>query len=112
MVGLIELGVPQQGMQLGSTMLPTSLTGPAPAVSARQLADFRLPGGEDDAAQDRMRSALSTLWGDQSSAAGQAARSALQVSATMTSLAKDAKPVHGAKYPMVIWATRWPPAPG
>ena len=98
MVGLIEPGVPQQGLQLGSTMLPTALTGPAPAVSARQLADFRLPGGDDDAAQDRMRAALSTLWGDQSNATGQAARSAMQVSATMTSLAKDAKPANGA-YP-------------
>ena len=99
MVGLIEPGVPQQGLQLGSTMLPTALTGPAPAVSARQLADFRLPSGDDDAAQDRMRAALSTLWGDQSNAIGQAARSAMQVSATMTSLAKDVKPANGANYP-------------
>ena len=62
-------------------------------------ADFRLPGGDEDAAQDRMRSALTTLWGEQGSATGKAARAALEVSATMTSLAKDAEPANGAKYP-------------
>ena len=46
-----------------------------------------------------MRAALSTLWGGQSNATGQAARSAMQVSATMTSLARDAKPANGANYP-------------
>ena len=99
MIGLTPEDVPQEGMQLGGTMLPTALVGPASAVSARQLADFRLPGGDEDAAQDRMRSALTTLWGEQSSATGKAARSALEVSATMTSLAKDADPANGAKYP-------------
>ena len=62
MIGLTPEDAPQEGMQLGSTMLPTSLVGPAEAISARQLADFRLPGGEDKQAQARMRSALTALW--------------------------------------------------
>ena len=61
MVGLIEPGVPQQGLQLGSTMLPTALTGLPPAVSARQLADFRLPGGDDDAARPDARRVVYAL---------------------------------------------------
>ena len=39
--------------------------GPAEAISARQLADFRLPGGDDKMAQARMRRALTALWGKQ-----------------------------------------------
>ena len=58
MIGLTPEDVPQEGMQLGNTMLPTSLVGPAEAISARQLADFRLPGGDDKMAQARMRRAL------------------------------------------------------
>ena len=99
MIGLTPEDVPQEGLQLGRTMLPTALVGPASAVSARQLSDFRLPGGDEDAAQVRMRGALSTLWGGQSSATAKAAQAALKVSATMSSLAKDAKPANGAKYP-------------
>ena len=99
MIGLTPEDVPQEGLQLGRTMLPTALVGPASAVSARQLSDFRLPGGDEDAAQVRMRGALSTLWGGQSSATAKGAQAALKVSATMSSLAKDAKPANGAKYP-------------
>ncbi len=90
--------MPQQGLQLGNTMLPTVAGRPAAAVSARQLADFRLPGGDDEPAQDRMRRALSTLWGEQSTAPGRRPVGA-GGSATMTSLAKDAKPANGANYP-------------
>lgn len=99
MIGLTKEDVPQEGMQLGNTMLPTSLVGPAEAISARQLADFRLPGGDDKAAQARMRDALTALWGKQATPTGKAAKAALDVSKTMTSLAKDAKPANGAKYP-------------
>ena len=99
MIGLTTEDAPQEGLQLGRTMLPTALVGPASAVSARQLSDFRLPGGDEDAAQARMREALTTLWGGQRSATGKAAKAALDVSATMSSLAKDGKPANGAKYP-------------
>jgi uncharacterized protein (DUF1501 family) len=99
MIGLTAEDAPQEGLQLGRTMLPTALVGPASAVSARQLSDFRLPGGDEDAAQARMREALSTLWGGQRSATGKAAQAALDVSATMSSLAKDVKPANGATYP-------------
>src|SRR5918997_530308 len=38
--------VVQEGMHIGGNLLPTSLVGPASAVSTRQLADLRLPGGD------------------------------------------------------------------
>ena len=99
MIGLIQPDVVQEGMQIGSTLLPTSMAGPASAVAARQLADLKLPGGDKDAEQDRMRGALSAMWGKQTSVTGKAARAALQVSKTMAGLATDAPPANGAKYP-------------
>ena len=109
MIGLTPEDVPQEGMQLGNTMLPTSLVGPAEAISARQLADFRLPGGDDKMAQARMRRALTALWGKQATPTGKAAQAALDVSATMTSLAKDAKPANGASIRTAI--SGWPSPP-
>ena len=91
--------VVQEGIHLGSNVLPTSLVGPAAAVSTRQLADLRLPGGEDAASQQRMCSALSAMWAGQTSVTGKAARAALQVTDTMRSLTKDAAPANRATYP-------------
>jgi uncharacterized protein (DUF1501 family) len=99
MVGLTQPQVPQQGMQIGSTLLPTSLVGPASAVSARQLSGLKLPGGDEDAQQNRMRTALSTMWAGQTTVTGKAAKAALQVSKTMAKVAKDVPPANGAKYP-------------
>jgi uncharacterized protein (DUF1501 family) len=99
MIGGIQPDLPQEGMQLGSAMLPTSLVGPASAISTHQLSDLKLPGGTTAAEQARARSALATMWAKQSSATGKAARAALQVSKTMAGLAKDAPVGNGAAYP-------------
>ena len=100
MIGNLPPGdVPQEGMHIGGNLLPTSLVGPASAVSTRQLADLRLPGGEDAASQKRMRSALSVMWSSQTSPTGKAAKAALAVTDTMRSLTKDAAPANGATYP-------------
>ena len=99
MIGLIQPDEVQEGMQIGSTLLPTSMVGPASAVSARRLVDLKLPGGAKEAEQDRMRTALSTMWGKQASVTGKAARAALQVSVTMAGVAKEAPPANGAEYP-------------
>jgi uncharacterized protein (DUF1501 family) len=99
MIGRIQPDVAQEGMQIGSPLLPTSLVGPASAVSTRQLSDLKLPGGSTAAEQNRTRAALSTMWGKQASVTGKAARAALQVSKTMAGLAKEAAPANGATYP-------------
>jgi uncharacterized protein (DUF1501 family) len=100
MIGnLSPADVVQEGMHIGGNLLPTSLVGPASAVSTRQLADLRLPGGDDEASQRRMRSALSTMWSKQTSVTGKAAKAAIAVTDTMKSLRKDAAPANGAKYP-------------
>lgn len=91
--------VAQEGLHLGSNMLPTALVGPASAVSTRQLSDLKLPGGGEAAEQDRMRKALTAMWGKQTSVTGRAAQSALKVTKTMKSLTKEAKPTNGATYP-------------
>ena len=100
MIGNLQpADVVQEGMHIGGNLLPTSLAGPASAVSTRQLADLRLPGGEDEASQKRMRSALAAMWSGQTSVTGKAAKAALAVTDTMKSLRKDAAPANGAKYP-------------
>ena len=43
MIGLTPEDVPQEGLQLGRTMLPTALVGPASAVSALQLSTSGCP---------------------------------------------------------------------
>ena len=91
--------VAQEGLHLGGNLLPTSLVGPASAVSTRQLIDLKLPGGNEDAEQARMRSALSAMWAGQTSVTGKAAQAALKVTQTMRSLAKEAKPANGVTYP-------------
>lgn len=91
--------VAQEGFHLGSNLLPTSLVGPASAVSTRQLSDLRLPGGGEDVEQARMRKALTAMWGKQKSGTGRAAQAALRVTGSMRKLTKDAPPANGAKYP-------------
>ena len=99
MIGNLQPDVVQEGMHIGGNLLPTSLVGPASAVATSRLANLRLPGGEDQASQDRMRSALSTMWSGQSSVTGKAAKAALRVSTTMRRLTKEARPANGASYP-------------
>ena len=100
MIGNLQpSNVVQEGMHIGGNLLPTSLVGPASAVSTRQLADLRLPGGADEASQTRTRSALSAMWSGQTSVTGKAAKAALQVTDTLSSLTKDAAPANGATYP-------------
>lgn len=100
MIGNLQpADVAQEGLHLGSNLLPTALVGPASAVSTRQLGDLKLPGGAEDADQNRMRAALSTMWAGQKSATGRAAQAALKVTRTMRGLSKDVAPANGATYP-------------
>lgn len=99
MVGLLPGDQAERAIQLGSSNLPTSLIGPASALATQRPSDMRLPGGGDRESQDRMRAALTTLWGSQKSGLGQGARSALGATASMSKLRTDARPGNGARYP-------------
>ena len=73
LIGLDALTSPIQGIGLGSGVVPTSLAGPSPAMSASSLDKLSIPGEEDGHAAKR-RASLRTLWGSDRSVLGDAAR--------------------------------------
>ena len=100
MVGLVGAGQPNEAMQLGSTMAPTSLVGPAATMAVNDLASIALPGGNDLGFQNRTRSSLQTMWRDDDGAMGRAVTATLQTTSDLSGLAQSAdEPQHGAVYP-------------
>ncbi|MBA2641283.1 MAG: DUF1501 domain-containing protein [Nocardioidaceae bacterium] len=100
MVGLTGAGAPNQAIQLGTSLTPTALVGPASAMAVYQLRDIALPGGSDLAFQNRTRTALEQMWTGNGSLLGRAMDSTLTTTRDLAGLAQsDENPANGATYP-------------
>ena len=99
LIGLDALTSPVQGIGLGSGVVPTSLAGPSPAMSASSLDKLTIPGEEDGHAA-RRRASLRTLWGSDRSVLGTAARDTFTAVDTLAPVvAGSSTPTGGATYP-------------
>jgi uncharacterized protein (DUF1501 family) len=98
MVGLQGGNNPAQAVQMGGSLVPTSLYGSAPVMGLRQLSDLLLTG--DPREERAHRASLQAVWGNVGGALGQGARGALTVTRDLKSLAKtEPRAKNGATYP-------------
>jgi uncharacterized protein (DUF1501 family) len=104
MVGLDAGATPEDAVQLGSALLPTSLVGPSPALGVSQVTDLAVSDLGTGAA--RRRTSLATMWRSDKSQFGATMRSTLataqRLSPFVAAAASDApggSVVHGAAYP-------------
>lgn len=107
-IGLDSKAYPMEAVQLGTSIIPTALTGPEPTIATNDIASLSLAGANPqwDSAEwrRRRRNQLETIWNHEPGSLGQAARSALHTVNQMEPYArKTYKPHHGVKYP-----TDWP----
>ncbi len=98
LVGLGALHDPAEAVQLGGTIVPTSLYGPAPVLGLRSLHDLSL-ASHDAKSRRRQRGALHRTWDRAGGPLGQGVRTALATTQRLDSLAAPARPRHGAVYP-------------
>jgi uncharacterized protein (DUF1501 family) len=109
-IGLDTDAFPAEAVQFGTSIVPTSLTGPAPVIAAQSMKELVLAGANpqwDDATwQGRRRTQLETIWSHAGGALGVSARDALS---TVDELAPYARatytPHNGAVYP-TDWRAR------
>ena len=98
MIGLDTSAAPQDAVMLGSTLLPTSMIGPAPALGAYRVADFSI--ADVGTSQAVRRGSLGTMWGADQSVLGDGVRLALQSTTALAPLVDDAdNAVHVSAYP-------------
>ena len=98
MVGLSPGDSPVQAVQMGGSLIPTSLYGLAPVMGLRELSDLLLTGDEREARTHR--ESLSTVWRNAPGSLGQGARGALRVTRELRSLgATVPNALNGAVYP-------------
>jgi uncharacterized protein (DUF1501 family) len=103
MIGLDADVLPNEGVNLGSSITPTMLVGPAPSLAAGSLGQITLAGAEGDYAA-RRRHQLQTMWASAPGPLGAAGRSALDTVARLKSVAT-------ATYvPTVPYPDQWPAA--
>ncbi len=109
-IGLDGDAFPAEAVQFGSTIVPTSMTGPAPVIATASMKELVLAGAnprwDDETWQARRRRQLETIWSPARGALGVSARDAL---ATVDQLAPTARetyaPHNGAVYP-TDWRAR------
>ena len=109
-IGLDTDAFPAEAVQFGTSIVPTSLTGPAPVIATQSMKELVLAGANpqwDDATwQGRRRTQLETIWSQAGGALGVSARDALS---TVDELAPYARatytPHNGAVYP-TDWRAR------
>ena len=100
MIGLDHDRRPQQAVQMGAPLVPTSLYGPQPVLATTRLKDLQMPGPSDPEGHRRTVRARHLLWDDKHGAIGRGARSAMKVVDSLARLAGSTAPPHnGAKYP-------------
>lgn len=100
LVGLGGASNPAEAVQLGDTMIPTSLYGPEPVMGLKSLADLSLAGTDDADTRRRRRRALHGLWDGAPGALGQGVRAALSTTESLDYLAAPARSLNGASYPV------------
>jgi uncharacterized protein (DUF1501 family) len=97
-VGLLVGDDPEQAVQIGNGIAPTSLYGPAPTLSLSELGAVRLPAAGTEW-EDSTRTSLQSTWHRTAGVLGTNARSALDVSERLGYLATPTPPQNGAVYP-------------
>lgn len=107
-IGLDRDASPTEAVQFGTSIIPTALAGPAPAIAADSIAGLYLAGAspEWDSKEwrRRRRTQLETIWRDERGPLGTSARSALNTVQKMAPYARaEYQPRHGVTYP-----TDWP----
>jgi uncharacterized protein (DUF1501 family) len=98
LIGLDAIGDPAQAVQLGSSMVPTSLYGSEAVLGLKSLEDLSL-AGDDDVNKRRRNTALHRVWDNAPGALGQGVRAALSTSERLDHLAAPKTPLNGAQYP-------------
>lgn len=98
LIGLDSIRQPAEAVQLGSSMVPTSLYGPEPVLGLKSLEDLSL-AGDDATNMARRKKALHRVWDGASGPLGQGVRAALETSESLDHLAKPVSPLNGAVYP-------------
>ncbi len=98
LVGRDTYANPLQALQLGSSIPPMSLYGPAPVSAASTINDVALAG--QAGGDDWRTAALNTAWGSAGGVLGRGARAALQLVGDFAPVrASSATPANGAAYP-------------
>jgi uncharacterized protein (DUF1501 family) len=98
MVGLQAGDNPVRAVQMGGSLVPTSLYGSAPVMALRDLSDLLLTG--DPREERTHRESLNTVWGNVGGSLGQGARGALKVTRDLKTLGSTVpKATNGASYP-------------
>lgn len=67
------------GMNLGSTVMPTSLVGPTPTIAAAKLDDLRMPFSDDQRLRGALATMIGTTYGRQGGTVRTAARAAMDL---------------------------------
>ncbi len=100
MIGQIGTAAPQDAVQLGSAIVPTSLYGVSPVLALGKIDKVGLPGPPDAETQRLRRVAYDMLWQGQPGPLGRGARSALTTATNLKSInGVVVQPQNGARYP-------------
>ncbi len=86
--------LPEEQMQLGSSMLPTSLVGQAPALGAGQVTDLKLPDLWND---EKLTESLQKMWSGHPTSLNDGVRTALGSVGRLAALAGDEDGLEAAK---------------
>ena len=97
-VGLNASAEPETAIQVGSSLLPTSMVGPAATLGIKDVEGLGVAALNTDGATRRR--SLAQMWSRDTSPLGASMRSTLETSARLDSLASSAdKSVHSTAYP-------------
>jgi uncharacterized protein (DUF1501 family) len=88
MIGLDSGALPETSVQLGSSLLPTSQVGPAPALGAYQVSDLQIAEVGSTAAT--RRESLRSIWSGDKSGLGSTVRSTIDATTRLSGLADSA----------------------
>ncbi|MDQ3629214.1 MAG: DUF1501 domain-containing protein [Actinomycetota bacterium] len=97
-VGLSDAAPTQAAVQMGGSLVPTSLYGPAPVLGLNNLTDLVLPGSPNEVDANRM--ALQRVWGEAPGSLAQGARATLAVTRELKTRGEtQPRPLNNARYP-------------
>ncbi len=89
------------GIQVGGTVMPTSLIGPEPSFATSDFASLSAPWSTNATYGPRIRRALTDMYADAGTVSGRAGRDAVALDARAATIANEEKkgPQNGAQYP-------------
>lgn len=101
MIGSLSESSLLEGVAIGDPIMPTSLTGTAPAIAVNDFGDLSMPYPDNRTITARHRTALTGLYGGDGTVLGTAGRQALTLASVAAPVAAtaDEGPANGASYP-------------